>query len=83
MEESIVEFILKRLTESKLVYYRVVCLVDAQDEDELREEESSGSIVDYTCLVALHRSQTEKEDHGEEEEAQCHAHCTPRQDFDR
>lgn len=57
-------------------------MVDAQDEDELREEESGGSIVDYTRLVALHGSQTEEEDGGEEEEAQRHSHCTPRQDFD-
>jgi len=62
--------------------YRVVCLVDAQDEDELGEEESNASIVDYTCLVALHDSQTEEEDRGEEEEAHRHSHCTPRQDFD-
>ena len=62
--------------------YRVVCLVDAQDEDELREEESSCTVVDDTRLVALHGSQAEEEDGGEEEEAQRHSHCAPCQDFD-
>lgn len=62
--------------------YRVVCLVDAQDEDELGEEERDASIVDNTGLVALHGSQTEEEDRGEEEKAHRHSHCTPRQDFD-
>lgn len=62
--------------------YRVVGLVDAQDEDELGEEESDAAIVDYTRLVALHGPQAEEEDSGEEEEAQRHSHCTPRQDFD-
>lgn len=69
-------------TDRKLTAYWVVGLVDAQDEDELREEERSGPIVDYTRLVALHGSQTEEEDGGEEEEAQRHSHCAPRQDFD-
>ena len=63
--------------------YRVVGLVDAQDEDELGEEESDASVVDDARLVALHGSQTEEEDGGEEEEAQCHSHRAPRQDFDR
>ena len=40
----------------KLNEYRVVCLVDAQDEDELREEERGGAVVDDTRLVALHGS---------------------------
>lgn len=62
--------------------YRVVGLVDAKDEDELWEEESGGSIVDYARLVALHGSQAEQEDRGEEEEAQRHTGCAPRQDFD-
>lgn len=62
--------------------YRVVSLVDSQDEDELRQKESAGSIVDYTRLVALHGSQGHEEDGGEEEEAQRHASRAPRQDFD-
>lgn len=62
--------------------YRVVGLVDSQDEDELREEECGGAVVNYTGLVALHGSQTGEEDCGEEEEAQHHSHCTPCQDFD-
>lgn len=66
----------------KLIDYRVVCLVDSQDEDELGEEESGGAVVDYTRLVALHGSQAEEEDRGEEEEAQRHPHGAPRQDFD-
>lgn len=69
--------------ENELIDYRVVCLVDAQDEDELGEEERGGSVVDYTRLVALHGSQTEEEDRGEEEEAQRHSHRAPRQDFNR
>lgn len=69
-------------TGGKLSDYRVVGLVDAQDEDELREEERRGSVVDNACLVALHGSQTEEEDGGEEEEAQRHSHSAPRQDFD-
>ncbi len=70
-------------TENKQTDYRVVCLVDAHYEDELGEEERGGSVVDYTRLVALHGSQAEEEDRGEEEEAQRHSHCAPRQDFDR
>lgn len=62
--------------------YRVVCLVDAQDENELGKEERNSSVVDYTGLVALHGSQTKEEDRGEEEEAHRHSHCAPRQDFD-
>ena len=57
--------------------YRVVCLVDAQDEDELGEEERGGSVVDDAGLVALHGPQAEEEDGGEEEEAQRHAHRAP------
>lgn len=66
----------------KLNEYRVVCLVDAEDEDELREEECGCPVVDDTRLVALHGSQAEEEDGGEEEEAQCHSHSAPCQDFD-
>lgn len=69
-------------TEGKRTGYRVVGLVDAQDEDELREEERGGSVVDYARLVAMHGSQTEEEDGGEEEEAQRHSHGAPRQDLD-
>lgn len=69
-------------TGGNLTDYRVVGLVDAQDEDELREEERCGSVVDNARLVALHGSETEEEDGGEEEEAQRHSHSTPRQDFD-
>ena len=50
--------------------YRVVCLVDAQDEDELGEEEGDGSVVDDAGAVALHGPQAEEEEGGEEEEAQ-------------
>lgn len=63
--------------------YWVVSLVDAEDEDQLGEEQSGGSIADDTRLVALHGSQTEQEDDGDEEEAQGHSHCAPGQDFDR
>lgn len=69
-------------TEERVSDYWVVSQVDAQDEDKLWEEERSGSIVDYTRLVALHGSQTEEEDDGKEEEAQGHSHCAPGQDFD-
>lgn len=62
--------------------YRVVGLVDAQDEDQLGEEECGRSVVDDAGLVALHGSQAEEEDGGEEQEAKRHPHCAPRQHFD-
>lgn len=64
------------------VYYWVISLVDSQDEDEFREEESSPSVVNYAGLVALYGPQAEEEDCGEEEEAQRDAHRAPRQEFD-
>ena len=63
--------------------YRVVCLVDAQDEDELGEEEGNGSVVDDAGAVALHGPQAEEEEGGEEEEAQRHAHRAPRHQLQR
>lgn len=65
-----------------MIEYRIISLVDAQNEDELREEESGGSVIDDTCLVALHGSQTDEEDGGEEEEAQRHPDCAPCNNFD-
>lgn len=61
--------------------YRVVGLVDAQDEDELGQKESRGSVVDDARLVALHGSEAQEEDCGEEEEAQRHSGRAPGQDF--
>lgn len=62
--------------------YRVVGLVDAQDEDQLGEEERSRSVVDDAGLVALQGPQAEQEDGGEEQEAQRHSHRAPRQHLD-
>lgn len=62
--------------------YRVVSLVDAQDEDKLGEEECSSAVIDYTRLVGLHGSQAQEEDDGQEEEAQRHSSCAPCQDLD-
>lgn len=63
-------------------YYWVVGLVDSQDEDELREEECSPSVVNYAGLVALHGPQAEEENCGEEEEAQRDTDRAPRQELD-
>lgn len=62
--------------------YRVVRLVDAQDEDQLGEEERRRSVVDDAGLVALQGSQAEEEDGGQEQEAQRHSHRAPREQPD-
>lgn len=72
----------KRRRARKQGGYRVVGLVDAQDEDQLGEEERRRSVVDDAGLVALQGSQAEQEDGGEEQEAQRHSHRAPRQHLD-
>lgn len=52
--------------------YRVVCLVDAKDEEQLSDEKGGGSVVDDAAQVGGDVSQTGEEDNGEEDEAQSH-----------
>lgn len=78
-EEAVVE---RRRGAREQGGYRVVGLVDAQDEDQLGEEERSRSVVDDAGLVALQGSQAEQEDGGEEQEAKRHSHRAPRQHLD-
>lgn len=59
----------------------IVSLVDPQDENELGEEEGGGAVVHDAGFVALHGSQTQEEDGGEEEEAKGDSNGAPREDF--
>ncbi len=54
--------------------YRVIGLIDAQDEDEVRDEERGCAVDDDAGLVAARLPQAGEEDDGEEEEAQRHTH---------
>lgn len=57
--------------------YRVVGLVDAQHEGELRDEEGCCGVAEDAGAVAVHGPQARQEEHGEQQEAQGHAHRAP------
>lgn len=65
------------------VCYRVVGLIDAEDEDDVGDEERAGAVGDDAGLVAVKCAHTREDDDGEEEETQRHPHTTPRDQLHR